>query len=416
MAPGEPPGGASRIRYEQQMRKKRNMNVAIKDDARVEAIAGLHAAVAAMVPRLEERSERTREDRRVPDETIAELRAAGFFRLFQPLRYGGLEADPREFFRAQAKIAEGCMSSAWAGGIISVHAFQLALFDDRAQQEVWSSANDLISSSYAPMGKVTLVDGGFRLSGRWGWSSGSGHCDWVFLGAIVPGDGYRTFLLPRADYRIEDTWHVMGLQGTGSNDIVVEDVFVPDYRTHRQMDGFLVQNPGNKVNPGALYRIPWGQLFCRTVSNPAIGATKAALRLFIHGAQNRSSNDPTKLAGDTHTQGIISRAEQSLAELESLLYRAIGHMVVCADAGEEIPMVDRVRYRYEASLIVDTAVKVVDELFANAGGRSVFLNSPIQQRFLDINTARAHVANNPVGFARNFGAVQLGMDNADMFV
>src|SRR5512139_3910665 len=176
------------------------------------------------------------------------------------------------------------------------------------------------------MGKVTPAEGGFRLSGRWGWSSCSGHCDWVFLGAIVPDDGYRTFLLPRSDYRIEDTWHAMGLQGTGSNDIVVEDVFVPEYRTHRQMDGFLIRNPGNLVNTGPLYRIPWGQLFARTVSNPGIGACRAALRLFIDGCQNRSSNDPTKLAGDTHTQEIIARAEIGIAEIDALLFRALAAM------------------------------------------------------------------------------------------
>lgn len=376
----------------------------------------LHETIDAMVPLLVERAARTRSERRVPDDTIGELRAAGFLRLLQPRRHGGLEADPREFFRAQARLAEGCMSSAWAGGIIAVHAFQLALFDDRAQQEIWGSDNDLISSSYAPMGKVRLVDGGFRLSGRWGWSSGSAHCAWVFLGAVVPDDGYRTFLLPRSDYRIEDTWQAMGLQGTGSNDIVVEDVFVPEYRTHRQMDGFNISSPGNTVNTGPLYRIPWGQLFCRTVSNPAIGATRAALRFFMHGCQNRSSNDPTKLAGDFHTQGIIARAELALAELDTLLGRGLVHMIDCTGRGEEIPIADRVRYRYEASLIIEKSVTVIGELFANAGGRSVFLGSPIQQCFLDVNTARAHVANNPVPFARNYGAVQLGMENTDVFI
>jgi 3-hydroxy-9,10-secoandrosta-1,3,5(10)-triene-9,17-dione monooxygenase len=152
------------------------------------------------------------------------------------------------------------------------------------------------------------------------------------------------------------------------------------------------------------------------VSNPAIGASRAALRLFIDGCQNRSSNDPTKLAGDTHTQEIIARAELGIAEIDALLFRALGDMVDCVEAGREIPMASRVRYRYEASRIVDKAVAIVGELFANAGGRSVFLGSPIQQRFLDVNTARAHVANNPVPFSRNLGAVQLGMDSTDVFV
>jgi 3-hydroxy-9,10-secoandrosta-1,3,5(10)-triene-9,17-dione monooxygenase len=392
------------------------MNIASRDLPQQAALARMHSTIESLVPVFEARAARARDDRRVPVESIAELRDAGFFKIFQPLRYGGYEADPREFFRAQQKIAEGCMSTAWAGGIISVHAFQLALFDDRAQQEVWSSPNDLISSSYAPMGKVTVVEGGFRMSGRWGWSSGCQHCDWVFLGAIIPNDGYRTFLLPRSDYRIEDTWNSMGLQGTGSHDIVVEDQFIPDYRTHKQMDGFLVQNPGNAVNSSPYYRIPWGQLFCRTVSNPAIGASRAALRLFVHGAQHRSSNDPTKLSGDSHTQEIASRADMAIEEMQALLDRALERMVGCVESGEEIPMKERVRFRYEASRIIEKSVSTVGELFANAGGRSVFLGSPIQQRFLDVNTARAHVANNPTSFARNFGAMQLGAQNADVFV
>ena len=106
----------------------------------------------------------------------------------------------------------------------------------------------------------------------------------------------------------------------------------------------------------------------------------------------------------------------AIEEMQALMDRALERMVDCVEAGEEIPMAERVRFRYEASRIIEKSVAAVGELFANAGGRSVFLGSPIQQRFLDVNTARAHVANNPTGFARNFGAIQLGMPNQDMFV
>ena len=201
---------------------------------------GLLDKVHTLLPRIRERTEECKAGRRVPAETVSELQDAGFFLALQPARYGGLELMPQHFFRAQMALAEACMSTAWACGIVAVHAYQLALMDERAQQDVWGdSIHTRVSSSYAPMGKVEKVEGGFRFSGRWGWSSGCDHCTWVLLGGIVPDEGYRTFLIPREDYDIEDTWQVMGLQGTGSNDIVVKNAFVPDYRTHKKMAGFL---------------------------------------------------------------------------------------------------------------------------------------------------------------------------------
>src|SRR5258706_7231303 len=128
--------------------------------------------------------------RRLPDETIREFREAGFFRMLQPSRWGGHEVDPRTFFDTQMAIASGCPSSAWVLGVVAVHAWQLALFSEKAQEDVWGKDNStLISSSYAPTGKITRVEGGYKVSGRWSFSSGSDHCQWVFLGGFVPPDG-----------------------------------------------------------------------------------------------------------------------------------------------------------------------------------------------------------------------------------
>lgn len=373
--------------------------------------------IIELQPKFRERQAETKALRKLPDSSVQELQDAGFFLALQPKRWGGYECTPQEFFRMQIAIAEGCMSTAWAGGIIAVHAFQLALMDDRAQQDVWGEdIHTRVSSSYAPMGKVEVVEGGFRFSGRWGWSSGSDHCTWVLLGGIIPGEGYRTFLIPRSDYEIVDTWHSMGLEGTGSNDIVVDDVFVPDYRTHKQMDGFLCTNPGKESNPQPVYQLPWAQLFIRTVSSPAIGACKAAVELYKQGALNKASNDPTKLAGDTATQERIAHALNGIDEMEALLYRNFDRMLAQVEAGESIDIEDRARYRLHAARVIEKSMEVVDSLFSVAGGGSVFLGSEIQQRFLDIHTARAHVANNPTSFARNLGGLHLGAENGDVFI
>mgnify|MGYP001824693244 FL=1 len=374
-------------------------------------------SIVGLKNKFRERAGEARQLRRVPQANIDALQDAGFFLALQPSRYGGYELDPQDFFRMQSAIAEGCMSTAWASGIIAVHAFQIALMDARAQEDVWGEDNHTrVSSSYAPLGKVEPVEGGFRLSGRWGWSSGCDHCSWVLLGAIVPGEGFRTFLLPKSDYEIVDTWHSMGLQGTGSNDIVVDGAFVPDYRTHKQSDGFSGTNPGIEVNDAPLYKLPWAQTFIRVVSTPAIGAAREGLRLYRDTVVGKARGDVTKLAGDVSTLERVAKATCDIDEMEALLYRNFDRMMSAAEAGEPISIEDRALYRYQASLVIEKSMAVIDSLFSSAGGSSVFNGSEIQQRFLDIHTARAHVANNPTAFARNLGGLGVGADNGDFFI
>jgi 3-hydroxy-9,10-secoandrosta-1,3,5(10)-triene-9,17-dione monooxygenase len=373
--------------------------------------------IESLRPMLRANAALAREERRVPVENIEALQQAGFFLALQPANWGGHQLSPQEFFRMQLAISESCMSTAWASGIVAVHAFQIALMDHRAQQDVWGDdIHTRISSSYAPMGKVEAVEGGFRFSGRWGWSSGCDHCSWALLGGILPDGTYRTFLLPKSDYIIEDTWNSMGLQGTGSNDIVVENAFVPDYRTHKQSDGFEGTNPGIDENSALVYHLPWAQLFIRVVSTPAIGAAKNALALYTELVQGKASGDVTKLAKDTGTQVRIAAAKNMIEEMTTVLQANFDSMTTALHSGETIPLEDRVLYRYQASLVIEKSMEVVDSLFSSAGGSSVFQGSAIQQCFLDIHTARAHVANNPTSFARNLGAVALGAENSDFFV
>ncbi len=377
----------------------------------------MYQAIVELQDGFRNRADQARQERKVPEQSVRELQDAGFFLALQPEAFGGFELDPQDFFRMQSAIAEGCMSTAWACGIVAVHAFQLALMDRRAQDDVWGEdIHTRVSSSYAPLGKVEVVEGGFRLSGRWGWSSGCEHCSWVLLGAIIPEEGYRTFLLPRSDYEIVDTWQSMGLQGTGSNDILVEDQFVPDYRTHKQVDGFTGNNPGITEDSAPLYRLPWAQTFIRVVSTPAIGAAREGLRQYTEMVVGKASGDPTKLSGDVSTVERIAAASNGIDEMEAVLYRNFDDMMAAARSGESIAIEDRARYRYQASLVIQKSMDVIDSLFSSAGGSSVFLGSGIQQRFLDIHTARAHVANNPTPFSRNLGSVLVGAENQDYFI
>lgn len=374
---------------------------------------------------LQERGSEADANQNVSEQTVQSLVDAGLFRILQPKRWNGYEMHPSTFFQVQLALAESCMSTAWIYGVIGVHPFQLALFDKRAQEEVWGQDDStLVSSSYQPAAKLKSADGGYLLSGRWSFSSGSKHCDWVLLGGLIPADisdsgvpDMRTFLIPREDYRIVDNWDVLGLKATGSHDIVVDSVFVPEYRTHKLMDGFLCQNPGNELNTDPLYRIPWAQIFVRSVSTSAIGAARGALKDYLKIAAKRIPSFADKgTVHDPVAQSLVAETERELDDLEGTLYRNMDALYSAAKAAVPNSIEDRVRYRYDSALVVDKCTELVTRLQHNLGGRGIYSASPLVRRFLDLHAARAHVANGPDKFAYNLGAVRLGLENQDYFI
>jgi 3-hydroxy-9,10-secoandrosta-1,3,5(10)-triene-9,17-dione monooxygenase len=378
----------------------------------------------ALIPVLKSRSEAATAARCLPAETIREIQEAGFMRVLQPRRFGGYEHDPQVFYEVQMALAEGCMSTAWVYGVIGVHPFQLGLFDPKAQQDVWGK-NDatLVSSSYQPVGKVERVAGGFRLSGRWGFSSGCDHCEWTFLGALIPPveaggpPEMRTFLLPRSDYKIVHDWNVFGLQATGSHGIIVEQAFVPEYRTHRAVDGFMCTNPGQALNTSPLFRVPWAQVFVRAVSSAAIGALQGALNAYVNIAAKRVSTNTgksTKL--DPFALNAAARTQSAILEMKTVLMSSFGEMMGRVRAGKEIPIPDRIRYRFESSQVVRRCADLCDELMPLLGGRAIYNDSPVVRYWLDINAARAHVANDPAIIGTSLGALYVGENVQEFFV
>jgi 3-hydroxy-9,10-secoandrosta-1,3,5(10)-triene-9,17-dione monooxygenase len=378
----------------------------------------------AMLPALKARSEAAVAARSLPAETIRELRDAGFMRVLQPQRFGGYEHDPQVFFDIQMTLAEGCMSTAWVYGVIGVHPFQLGLFDPRAQQEVWGTEDaTLISSSYQPVGKVERVAGGYRLSGRWGFSSGCDHCDWTFLGALIPPleagapPEMRTFLLPRSDYKIVHDWNVFGLQATGSHGIIVDQAFVPEHRTHRAIDGFRCTNPGQAVNGAPLFRLPWAQVFVRAVSSAAIGALQGALNAYLAITAKRVSTNTGKASKlDPFALNAAARTQSAILEMKTVLMQSFAAMMEHIRGGREVPLPDRIRYRFESSQVVRRCADLCDELMPLLGGRAIYMDSPLVRYWLDINAARAHVANDPAIIGTSLGALYVGENVQEFFV
>jgi 3-hydroxy-9,10-secoandrosta-1,3,5(10)-triene-9,17-dione monooxygenase len=385
--------------------------------------ADLVARAAAMIPTLRARGDECEAGNKVPDATIADFQDAGFFKILQPKRYGGYEMDPEAFYDVQMKVAEGCMSSAWVLGVVAVHNWQLALFDPKAQEDVWGDdVTTLISSSYMPRAEVTPVDGGYRISGRWGFSSGVDHCEWAFLGGLVPDPetgqpDFLTFLVPRKDFTVLPIWNTIGLGGTGSQDVTVTDAYVPAYRTHRSKDGFALTSPGGKVNTAPLYKLPFGQVFVRAVSSSSIGALQGALDLFIEtGARRQSNNSFASATGDPDVQVLIAETQSAIDEMKTVLFRNFGVLNDAARNGESADLETRLRFRFQSAQISSRCCALISRIFFLSGAEAVYRGNPIARAFADIHTGRTHVANNPNTVGRNVGNVTLGGTNTDSFI
>ena len=381
----------------------------------------LIAKAEALLPTLRQRAAEAAINGRISDETIKDFQDAGFFKILQPEKWGGYAMDPQVFYTVQKVVAKACMSSGWVMGVVAVHNWQLALFDDKAAQDVWSkNPATLISSSYAPVGKVEKVDGGFKLSGQWGFSSGSAHCDWVFLGAVVPEPGapfdmsnYRTFLVPRADYEIIQNWDVVGLKATGSNDIKVKEAFVPEYRTNKLIDGFNDENPGNAVKTAPLYRLPFGQVFVRSVCTASIGALEGALEAFIETAKTRMVG-PFMMKDDPFARKIASEVKREINEMTLVMNHNFEQMMQVAASGKKIPVNDRVLYRYDSAVVADRCAALSAQMLKASGSKGIFRGNGVLERHLDILASQAHVANNVPLYSANLGGIQFGADNVDL--
>lgn len=353
--------------------------------------------------------------RDTPASSIDALRDAGLFRLFQPRRWGGIEADPRALPLLQQKMAEACPSTAWVYGVLTVQAFVLALFGDQAQTDVWGEDGDaLVSSSFAPVGVAEAVEGGWRVSGRWSFSSGSSHAGWALLGARMPGVApapgpppLNLFLVPRADFVIDDVWHTFGLRGTGSNDIVGTDMFVPAHRHLRLDPG--IQNMLEAARPGsALYRLPWLYLFTASISSFAVGAARGALEGFLAVTRERTSPLSGKVAKeDPAAQQAAARLAAEIDMIGAIYDRHLSRLEAHVAADTLIPMADAMLIRSQLSGALRRLAALVDDLMMLQGARAIELSSPVARAWLDLSAARAHIGNDPTGATTMLGAALL---------
>lgn len=373
----------------------------------------LTARAEALLPMLRAQAQDCEDLRRVPDATMVAMREAGFLRILQPGEFGGYELHPLVLFKVARILARGCPSTAWVTNLLAIHNWEMGLLDPRVAETVWADDDGVsLSSSYAPFGKVETVEGGFRVSGRWPWSSGCDHATWAILGGIATDAGGqpdpRAFVVPICDYRIDDTWHVIGLKGTGSKDIVVEGAFVPDWCTHRYADSFMGTDPGLVRFTNPTYRYPFGVIFAYCLAAGTIGMAEGAIEEFrAQMAERLGAYDGAKAAEDPFVQHRLAEADALVRGVVQRLEANFAEMDRHIDAGEPIPLGVRVRNKWDAQVIAKQAMEAVDLLFKASGGRGIREENPMQRFFRDVHAASNHAFLNADKGSLNAGLFEL---------
>jgi 3-hydroxy-9,10-secoandrosta-1,3,5(10)-triene-9,17-dione monooxygenase len=353
----------------------------------------------ALVPALRERADRAEAGREMQAETIADLHQAGLLRFHQPRRWGGMELEFVALFDIPAEIARGCASTGWNVANLGVHHWMLALYDERAQDEVWGKNPDaLIASGIAyPQGRGRRVDGGLVINGFWNFSSGVDASDWNMLAAIVrDGDhvvDHRMCLVPRSDYEIVDDWQVLGMRSTGSKSVRVRELFVPE---HRALSMYLArggsQFPGASVNPNALYQVPLSALGSHCLAAAGVGNAQAALELTLEAIRERSTNYTAMRMRDFQAVQLRVARAGAMVDAARLVIRAdcLAAERIAHD-GRAPTLEEKLRFKRNVAYAMELCTEAVDTLHALAGANGIYDRYPIQRLFRDQHALAAHI-------------------------
>ncbi len=379
--------------------------------------AELLGRASELVPVLEARANSAEELRRLPPDNEADLHAAGLYRMLQPKHRGGSEAPYRSLVEIGAILARGCASTAWNLTNLASHHWMLAMFPEDAQSRIWDENPDaLIASSFVfPAAKVKRVPGGYSLSGRWPFSSGVDPSDWNMLAGIVRDEGaapdHRVFLVHRSDYEILDTWHTVALKGTGSKDVVLEDVFVPEAMSVSAADLKGGPTPGASVNPSPLYQLPVFALFPAILSGVGLGNAEAAYDDYVARSSSRSASySGAKLAELQSTQIRIGEVGAKLAASRRIMVGLCEESTRVAEAGRREDLRTKLAYRRDLAYATGLCTEAVDAVTSASGAAALYLSSPVQRRFRDAHGVAAHIAFSMDASASAYGRVALGLD------
>lgn len=367
-----------------------------------------------IVPTLRERAQKCEDARVLLPDNERLLHETGLFRYHQPKRFGGMELPYVAVVDIVAELARACPSTAWNVGNLGCHHWILGYYEPQAQHEVWDANPDaLIASSIAlAAGRGKKVPGGFEVSGRWPFSSGVDNCGWNMLAVTVYDDDgktpfdWRLCLVPKSDYRIIDTWYAMGMVGTGSKDIEVTEVFVPERRAlalARCRGG--LEHPGAKLNSGPLFRIPIVAAAGHPLSPSALGAAEGAYEHVVQVFQKRVGTYTGAKVGDF--QAVQIKVARARALIDSARY-LMRESALAFERNENLGLEAKLRLRAQNTLAVMQSREAVETLWSCYGANAIYTRDPLQRFLRDTQAIGQHFSFNFDIAGSAFGTVALG--------
>jgi resorcinol 4-hydroxylase (FADH2) len=395
------------------------MSVDVSESQTAVTAAELIARAHALVPTLQARQAQTERERRVSAESIRDLIDAGLFRALRPKRYGGLETDFETFFHIAAEIGSGCGATGWVYAVVSSQLWVTGLFSAAAQDDVWATTPDaLVTGSARPAGSAVVEDGGYRVNGMWTFCSGCDNVQWVKVGVAVlpqksaPASHQALVLIPRDQVEIDDQWDVVGLAGTGSKNIIVEDVFVPAHRMLTMAQATSGNAPGAQINDGILFRIPIFAALSIALCAPAIGMAMGILDDFTAASISRSTvggieKRPKRMAELPAIQLRVAEAACAIDAAKLLVLRDCREIMAAAVSAGDLTTRARARNKADLAYATQLVLAAVDRLFKSGGGHGLFRSNRIQQAWRDLTGAAMHISLNWDASGTNYGRALL---------
>ena len=375
----------------------------------------------SLVPMIRERQEETEANGRVSAEIFGAICDAEIFKILLPRRYGVFEYGLDTFAEVGFEIARGCGSVGWVNSVTAMYHVFLGMYPERAQDDVWGeNPGAVLAASFTPTGTVTPVDGGYSLTGKWMFCSGVDNCAWTIVGVTIPAavegepDGKAYALVRTSEFDMENNWNVVGLSGTGSKNIMCNELFVPDYRLLPIEETMTGNPPGAAVNDGPLYRIPlFAAMSCSLVA-PIMGMAQGAIDEFIDLTKGRITRGAalSKPAPMAELPGIQLKLGEAMAAVDSarlLVDRDLKDIMETVSSGRELTIDQRARNKGDWGYAARLSVQAVDAIFAASGGGGLFKTGRIQRYWRDTHAGSAHISMNWDAVGALYGRVTLGL-------